>query len=179
MSANLSATLPFQNTTFCEQATAQEVRKKYLHHEACVKSIGTLYFIGSLLLLLAGIVGSMADKVDTVSARVIGGALLISLSAFLFWVADAIRKLKPWTRIAIGIVSGIGLLGFPLGTMINGYILYLVFCKKGEIVFSPQYRQVIEATPQIKYGVSVIVWICLAFLAALLAFLLICALLSG
>jgi hypothetical protein len=47
------------------------------------------------------------------------------------------------------VLSGIGLLGFPIGTLINGYILYLFLSKKGRTVFAPEYQEVIEATPHV------------------------------
>jgi hypothetical protein len=69
--------------------------------------------------------------------------------------------LRKWARIPTGILSGLGLLGFPLGTLINGYILYLIFSQKGKTVFSEEYQAVIEQTPHIKYRTSILVWILL------------------
>jgi hypothetical protein len=57
----------------------------------------------------------------------------------------------------------------PIGTLINAYILYLVFSRKGRTILSEDYQQVIAATPHIKYKTSIIVWIFLGLLVALLA----------
>jgi hypothetical protein len=78
-----------------------------------------------------------------------------------------VRALRAWGRILGGVLSAIGLLGFPIGTLINGYILYLFLSKKGRTIFSPGYQDVIGATPDIKYRTSVVVWIFLVLLAGL------------
>ena len=78
--------------------------------------------------------------------------------------------MKKWARIPTGILSGIGLLAFPIGTLINAYVLYLIFSAKGKMVFSDEYRAVIEQTPHIKYRTSIIVWIVLGLLLLLIAF---------
>jgi ABC-type multidrug transport system permease subunit len=62
------------------------------------------------------------------------------------------------------------MLGFPIGTLINAYILYLFLSKKGRTVFSPGYQEVIAATPDVKYKTSIVVWI---FIALVLAFIVI------
>jgi hypothetical protein len=97
---------------------------------------------------------------DAFFAPVIG-VVFIGLAALQIWVGIGLRNLKPWARIASGVLAGIGLLGFPIGTLINGYILYLLFSKKGAMLFSPDYQRVIAETPHIKYKTSIIVWIVL------------------
>ena len=62
-------------------------------------------------------------------------------------------------KIPATIFSAIGLLSVPIGTLINGYILYLIYSAKGNMVFSEEYRKVIAATPNIKYKTSIIIWI--------------------
>lgn len=93
--------------------------------------------------------------------------------------STAWRKLKSWARIPTAILSGIGLLGFPVGTLINGYILYLVFSRKGVTVFSDDYKRVIAETPHIKYRTSIVVWIILGWLVALILFGVFAAVFSG
>jgi len=62
-----------------------------------------------------------------------------------------------------------GLLGFPIGTLISVYILYLLFSQKGADVCSPQYQAVIAATPHIRYRTSKIVIGLLVLVAVLVA----------
>ena len=100
-------------------------------------------------------------------------AVLFVLGAGQIWVGVGLRRLRKWARIPTGILSGLGLLGFPLGTIINAYILYLVFCQKGKTVFSEEYQIVVEQTPHLKYRTSIIVWILLALVLAFIALALI------
>ena len=152
------------------------IRKKYLSHEASVKSIGLLYWLGGIFLALMSIGYFVAGMIALANSQSIGPGIFLSLLALFFgsfavfqiFVAQAIGKLKPWSRIASTVISCIGLLGFPLGTLINGYFLYLLQSKKGEYIFSQEYQQVIAATPHIKYKTSIIVWILLGLLVGLL-----------
>jgi hypothetical protein len=148
---------------------AEEVRKQYLNHEASVRSVGFLYYFAGGALFLMG-----ALLATTAGARSDGIVIALSLffvvlGAGLIWVGYGLRRLKRWARLPVGILSGMGLLGFPLGTIIHGYILYLVFSQKGKMVFSDEYRAVIAQTPHIKYRTSIIVWILLILVVALIA----------
>jgi len=145
------------------------IRNKHLKHEASVKSVGLLYLLGGTALFLIGIGTGVAYLARSELWAAIPGFLLVGMGVGQFWVGLGLRRLKPWTRIPTGILSGIGLIGFPIGTLINGYILYLIFCKKGKMVFSDEYRDVIEQTPHIKYRTSIIVWIFLGLLILLVA----------
>ena len=157
--------------------SAEEVRRQHINHETSVKSFGLLYLFAGSFIILMGVIGTVANRETHPKVRITIAAILISLGLFLFLVGTGIRKLKSWARIPAGIFSGIGLILlswaklsteifsginlilFPLVTGISAYILYLVFCKKGSTVFSPQYQRVIADTPQIKYKISIIVWI--------------------
>jgi hypothetical protein len=155
------------------------VRNEHLKHEASVKSIGVLYYLGGVALLLLGIAtmfsgGTGRGGPGTVFSIYVS-ALFVLLGAGQLWVGAGLRRLRRWARVPTGILSGLGLLGFPLGTIINGYILYLIFSKKGNMVFSDEYQAVIEQTPHIKYRTSIIVWILLGLVVVLVAFGLIAA----
>lgn len=60
----------------------------------------------------------------------------------------------------------IGLLGIPVGTLINAYILWLLFSKKGKRVFSVDYQRIIAETPHIKFRTPIFAWVVLAVLIA-------------
>ena len=94
------------------------IRRKYLKHEASVKSIATLYFIPAVLCLIWGIsilVIGLVDSAQIEIASILVGILILSLGALSFLTALQVRKLRRWCVIPIGILSGIGLLGFPHG----------------------------------------------------------------
>lgn len=164
----------------------EEIRKEHLKHEASIKSIGVLYYLGGAGLLLLGIFSAFSASF---SGRSRGGAetaisiliaaLFLVLGAGQIWVATGLRRLKKWARIPTGILSGLGLLGFPLGTLINGYILYLIFSQKGKVVFSDEYQAVIEQTPHIKYRTSIVVWVLLGLVLLLIVAGIIAAVVAG
>ena len=64
---------------------------------------------------------------------------------------------------------GTGLIGFPVGTLINAYILYVVFCEQGRMVFSDDYHEIIRRTPHIRCRGSILVWILLTITISLMA----------
>lgn len=151
---------------------AVKVRREHIKTEASIKSVGILYFLGSFALLAAGVVdlAAIADAPTVADLpRYAAAAALIGLGVAQFIVGAAVRKLKPWSRIGIGIMSGLGLLGFPIGTLISAYILTLAFGKKGQMVFSEPYKEIIAATPEVKYKTSTTVWIVLGVILAAIA----------
>ena len=146
----------------------RSIRKAHISHEASVKSIGVLYYLGAFCLLALGILGFFNEKGRTLAEQITLGVFLCALGVLQFWTGVGLRRLRPWAKTPTGVLSGIGLLGFPVGTLINAYVLYLVFSKKGATVFSPQYQAIIASTPDIKYRTSIIVWVFLGLLLAVL-----------
>ena len=151
---------------------AEVVRRAHISTEASIKSVGILYYLGGCALVIASIVTiwsfAKAEGIGNLGEQVSSG-IFLALGIVQFIVGAAIRKFKPWSKIAIGILSGIGLLGFPIGTLINGYILILTFGKKGRMVFSQPYQEIIAATPHVKYKTSKVVWIVLGLVIAVIA----------
>ena len=140
---------------------AERIRKEHLSHEASVKSVGSLYLLGGLLSLLifVGILfGGMSGPggVDPVAIVVVVFSTMMSVGMLI--TAWGLQKLHFWARVVSTVISVIGLAGFPIGTLINGYILYLLWSPKGTMVFSEQYKEIIAQTPHIKYKTSLIVW---------------------
>jgi len=166
-----SGIVPFSNQD------AEYVRRQYLSHEQSVKSIGTLYWLGGILgslvtaiYFIGGVGMVLQEQIFSTGLVLIVLSMVVgALSGLQVWVAIAIGKLQPWSRIAAIVISCIGLIGFPLGTLISGYFLYLLLSKKGVFVFSEEYKRVIAETPHIKYRTSIIVWILVGLLLLLLA----------
>lgn len=146
-------------------AEAEAIRKAHISHEASIKAVGLLYYLGGIGVTLAALAGLVGAKDASVGVTL----LLIGLGVGQFFAGWGVRALRPWGRIVGCILSGIGLIGFPIGTLINGYILYLFLSKKGRTIFAPEYQDVIAATPHVKYRTSIIVWIFLALVVLLLA----------
>jgi hypothetical protein len=149
---------------------AEAIRRAHINHESSIKAVGVLYYLGGVLITF----GAVAAFIGAPREPSGGGALIMLLLAAVgiaqFFAGWGVRALRPWGRIVGCINSGLGLLGFPIGTLINAYILYLLLSKKGRTVFSPGYQEVIAATPDVKYKTSIVVWI---FIALVLAFIVI------
>jgi len=147
---------------------AEAVRLEHIKHEASIRSIGTLYYIGGAFMLLGGI--GMAITVDPTEPllRPLGIFYLVmgTISVVVAW---GVRRLRKWAAGASIVLSGLSLLGFPMGTLIGAYILYLLLSAKGRRIFAPDYAEIVAATPHVKYRTSIVVWIALGVLVLLIA----------
>lgn len=154
------------------------IREQHIRHEVLLKSIGSLYWLTAVVCL----VGTIAT-VSTLSQYGSGadGTIFLFLSTIIYGgmgLASAIvgfgfRALKPWVKFPGTVLSGVGLLGIPVGTIINGYILYLIWCDKGKRVLAEDYAGIIAQTPQVKYKRTVGDWIALGIVVLFLLVLLV------
>lgn len=144
-------------------AESEAIRRAHLNHEASIKSWGFLQMVGGVITLAVGgfvVAGILSDGIE--ASLSISGAFALGAVAYggiLLWLGIGLRKLRPGARIGSAILAGIGLLGFPVGTLINGYVLYLLLSQKGRTIFSDAYRRVVTETPHVKYRTPVWVWI--------------------
>ena len=170
-----------------ELVRAEETRRRFLNHEASVQSIGALYILGAIFMGIAtvgGILGAVgvldAARPGAENAPVILGfmAAFYGVLTILFVaVGIGLYKLKTWARWVVVVLTAINIVtslvyialiamagiqpyvlvvaGITL--LIPGYILYLLVSPKASVVFSPEYRHVIEQTPHIKYKTSCLV----------------------
>ena len=151
---------------FGPNAEAEAIRRAHVNHEAAIKSVGVLYYLGGAVATLVG-AGSLIGAASGAQGAAIMALVLLPLGAGQFFAGYGVRALRPWGRILGCVISAVGLLGFPIGTVISAYILYLFLSKKGRTIFAPGYQDVIAATPHVKYRTSIVVWIFLAVLAVL------------
>jgi len=185
-----------------DSSQAELIRKTHLSHEANIQSFGCLYtfggvcgIIGSLFYIVMGMSiasgvvplsppnpngpGGVADPLVSGIVMAIAGVVFLAISIGQLLGGRAMQKLNPKWKVFAIIISALGLLGFPCGTLISGYLLYLLLSQKGEMVFSDRYKEIIQATPHIKYKTSIIVWIFLFLLLGLIAFAIIAAAIAG
>ncbi len=160
---------PLQDASLLGNEQAAEIRRRYLKHEAGVKSAGRVYYLTAVLLSLLAVISLTVGGHVRPMGGVVVSVLFFIIATLLIVVGTGLVKLKPWAKIPAGLISTIGLLWIPVGTLINGYILYLVFSEKGAMVFSAEYREVIASTPDIKYRTSIVVWLALGVLVLLIA----------
>lgn len=146
---------------------AQEIRNAHIKHEAAVRSIGVLYYLASIFSIIGGI-GMVLSGREKPPVRFVVGPLLVLL-AYAYWkLGGWFRSLDPKAKNPGTILACVGLLGIPIGTIINAYVLYLLHSQKGKVVFSSEYRSVVAATPDIVYRTSRIVWFLIYFTAAII-----------
>jgi len=160
---------------------AEAIRREHIKHEASVRSIGALYFISGAVLLVAGVGAVLSGGLGESAFGVPAAAVLIIYAAFgvlSIAVGRGIRALEPWARTTCIVLSFVGLIGIPIGTLVSGYILYLLLSAKGKRLFEPDYPAIIAATPHIKYRTSVVVWIFVGLLVLLILAIVVAAILG-
>jgi hypothetical protein len=158
-------------------ADAERIRREHINIEASVKAIGRLYVLAGVLTLAAGVVLALAvilgDRTATGSTAILAALpstlALVCVGVLQGATGYGLHQLRPWARVIGTILSVIGLIGFPVGTIIGAYVLYIVWCKKGQMVFTEEYRRIIAATPHVKYKTSIVVWILLGLVLTLVA----------
>jgi hypothetical protein len=150
---------------------AENLRKLHVSHEASIKSVGLLYIFGGLMLLFVGVVTMVAMLAGSMeSGPWVGlyGFFLLALGIGYSWSGMGLRRLSTWARKPAAGLACLGLLAFPAGTLINGYILWLFLSAKGRMIFSSEYAEIVRITPHIKHRTSIIVWIFVVLLVVVL-----------
>lgn len=110
-------------------------------------ALGALGLFGALILVLvfggaAGIVGASGDPQASIAIPIIGLTgmalvtflLLISLPSVITGIG--LLRLRPWARIAGMVLSIIGLMMIPFGTIVGVYGLWVLFSKDTERLFT-------------------------------------------
>lgn len=151
----------------------EATRRALIQHETSIKGIGALYYLGfgaaalgAVSVLWIGL--SLGERRIIPLPFLLGfGAAYALLAWLLFYLARGMRRLERRVRVLATILAAIGLIGFPIGTLINGYILYLLHSDKGKRVMTPEYQAIVARTPHIKYRTPVWVVVLLALIIVL------------
>jgi hypothetical protein len=151
------------------------IRQDHIKTEASIRSIGILYYLCSGLLLFLAVsflAGGDPRKFDT-SFPVVGSSLLtLALGLLGIFIGRGIRNLRPWARVAVIMLASLGCIvgvaRLSLGIVVQVYILYLLFSKKGRRIFASDYPDIVAATPEIKYRTSIVIWILLGLVVLLI-----------
>ena len=159
---------------------AEAIRKEHLNHEASIRSIGMLYMLGAVLVILLGAALMtqgilLRPPVEDAIFIVAFCFIYMAMGLVQFVIGRGLRNFGKSARIGGIVLSCIGLLAVPIGTLMSGYFIYLLAGRKGQYIFSDEYQAIRRATPHIVYRTSMIVWV----LAALLVLLLIGAVIGG
>ena len=170
---------------------AELIRKSHLSHEANIQGSGCLYTLGGILgilgaisyvgigiLVMAGgvvpkglefmVFGAGGDRLVSGGLTTLVGVIFLAIAVAQLFAGRSMQTLNPSGKILAIVVAAIGMLQFPCGTLISGYLLYLLVSAKGRTVYSSAYKEVMQATPHIRYRTSIIVWIFLFILIGVL-----------
>ncbi len=147
--------------TDAESSDAGTIRHAHLNREAEIRAVGWLYYFGAAIVVLLWLLFVFAIFPRDVEGP--RGRMLLGVTYFLVFLAhvalgSGLRHLSTWVRWPVGLLSCLGLVVFPAGTLINGYVLYLLFSRKGWMVLSRRYQQVVAQTPHLKAGVPWVFW---------------------
>ena len=156
---------------------AEQTRRKYLSHEANLRSAGTVYIIGFLILTFSAFSFALTMPAMIKLQRGVGPteamwafllcALPFCLGVWQLVIGIGLRKLKIWVRIQATLVAMLWMAWIPFGTIISAYFLYLIWSRKAKVVMSEEYREIIKQTPHVKLRTSLFVWIALFALLAI------------
>lgn len=126
------------------------LRETHMRHEVQIRAIGSLYLFVALALVLVPLAlaafGGRSSGTGPPLRLIVPAA--IPVAAGLFVLGLGFRRLQPWVRIPGGLLSVLGLFVIPFGTVLNLWILYLMFGPAGRVVLAPGYLDLVAATPQ-------------------------------
>ena len=111
-------------------------------------ALGAIGLLVAVLLVVvfggaAGIVGASGDPEASIAIPIIGltgmtlVAFLLATSLPGVIIGVGLLRLRPWARIAGIVISIIGLMMIPFGTLVGLYGLWVLFSKDTERLFAP------------------------------------------
>ena len=84
---------------------AEALRYQYLRHEASIRSIGLLYYLGGGGMLIVALMQLINIEETTLGAGLGLSAVLLLFSFLYFWLGSGLRVLKPKVRVPAGVVA--------------------------------------------------------------------------
>jgi hypothetical protein len=157
-----------------DQAPHEEVvRRDHLNTETTVKAIGSVCIVTGLLCLIGIFMAHRIQlPIDFLVETSAGESSLTPFpfifSATFLLLGYGLEKLSQAAAILAGAFAFLALWIFPVGTIIGLAILCQLLSRKGRFVLTPYYHEIIKATPHIRYRTSILGWIALFLLPALL-----------
>lgn len=140
----------------------EAIRREHVNYEAAVRSIGTMYYAGSVLWSLFGLyfllVAVRGNDFTPWPLAVV--TLVFGVASVV--VAWGLRGRQRWAASAAAVLSALSLPVVPFGTVIGTYVLVVLRSAKGRRIFARDYASVVAATPHIQPGGSRVVWIVFA-----------------
>ncbi len=171
---------PPQAAKLISDSTPEAIRRAHISHETSIKTAGLLYALLGGLMLLPVLIGMLEALAGVPKAgRYDSLSLVLLLAVFVLFLGAGMRRLRPWARVPMAIVSGLVAaisIFTVLAPLLNLYVLWLLLSPKGKTVFSPSYQDIIALTPEVRpkhsvitlFLVALLVLFVIAVLAALL-----------
>jgi len=136
------------------QSSDELVRRQCINRESTIKTLGALYILGGIFALI-GSISILASSSPRLSGpSPVLSVIYLGLSVMGLAAGFGLRRLQPWARILATIQACLGLLAFPIGTLINALILSAYWTNPSKTIFSEDYKRIIAATPHVKVKTS-------------------------
>lgn len=153
-------------------SNAALIRHTHLNHEASIKAIGVLYIFAafaSIGMAIRAVAAAVTGATGATAEMLFILAIAVLLGGVQVVAGVGLRRMRKWVKAPVGAIATLGLFNFPVGSLLNAYVLYLVFSRKGAMVLSEKYAEVVRQTPHIKYKTSIVVWILLGLVVTAVA----------
>lgn len=156
-----------------EQSEAEDFRVAHKSREYTIRFVGSLYLVlGFACLYAAWVVHRVVEYVpDEEFLREFMTWFFAGYGSALVLSGIGLRVLARWGQVGSIVVSVVGLANYPVGTVINGLVLWLMIGERGRTVFSRRYRDVIARTRHLDYRMSPLLKYSLFALLGILAWL--------
>jgi|GEM_PF-6656886 len=151
-----------------------QIRRANISREKAIKAIGVAYVLLSIVCAVMVIVffklSSDPEFARELRAPMMAGVLAMIMFGTMFGLAGyGLLKLHSWGKWIAAVAAAFLLTGFPIGTALAIGTFFALFTESGKQIFSKEYRDIIQTTPQVDARLSRIVWIAFGLLAGLLA----------
>ncbi len=149
-----------------DERYATSIREAHIKHETSIRTVGIFYYVcgGLLVIACAGAFADVPTQGGADFRQLPIMAVCLGLAGAHILVGYHLRKFKGWARIVAIILSFISLLNLPLGTIFGIIFLIILFSGQNKMVFSPEYQEIIAATPGVKHKTPTVAWILLGLM---------------
>jgi hypothetical protein len=104
-----------------------------------VKALSLLYFLGAGIYGLIAVAALLADGVEPAMKPVLAVVFAL-LSAGMFATGVGLRRFQKWAWTVAVVLACMNMLGFPIGTIVGGIILFALIRARG-FFFEPLVQQ--------------------------------------
>lgn len=163
---------PPQAGALVQVSEAETTRRKFIHHESSIKTLGCLYLLAGIL-IIPGMVLSLSEsfKAGASAASLMWQFFFIVIGLVDVAIGIGLRRLQKWaslTAITLGLLLSLiylfDLPGSAVGLVIQGAIILTMLSARTRMVVSADYQRVIAETPQVKLRTSAALWALLVLL---------------